>query len=774
MLAPRVAMRASIATTGTTEQCEQCAHCSATTLTTLPVEVLSIILTAADGAYYCAKIESAQLHPRTLLPAISLVLPAVSLVCHAFHAAARSLPALRCKDLRIHLGIGIGVPSQIWSSLLLLPKGPPTVLDLQSCDVGSIALATWAERASLMQPPIRGLALHKCHSISTATLPSVLLRAPNLLAFVCTSQLLGASAMEAIARLSALRLLCLAECTVAVPQLLSCMGRLRVLRCLLLGGARLVPAEPKAAWGPYADGTASAAPSSGSNSLTGVGPRPLLLEDGAADAAASDLACGPQLRVLEVTFLPASEVCALAAAGPRATILDLCCGDARELRAGLATLRSVLFDESPELTCEGAGCIAETALSAALSARCHGFNETPLHRAAIEGDAPTAALLLEHGAAPNLKDAKGSTPLLRAVFWGRTAVVDLLINSGRCDLEAANHAAETPAYLAALRGHSECLRLLLAADTRVTAFTPHSHLADTRATAEAKAKAAAEAEAAGGTAAGGTAAGETAGPKARGSVAGAVAGADAASCDVCPRPGAMPSACAASRRVYHDGYTPLHAAVISRSLECVRLLLAMGFDPSAQNKYQQSALHIAARLGAPAELVKVLLAHGCDVGLRDERGQTAHAVAKAKGFEHLLVLLHLATAPTTAPTTAPAKAPACSVVRVRTGGRSKVGNGAAGITGGRSAGGAGAGDAPEGPPSPAADATAAVATDRCDAASAPEEAETAAVTPAVAGAAEARGSAGRGRGGRSGGRRGRRRRGGAGRGEAHTESERAN
>ena len=433
-----------------------------------------------------------------------------------------------------------------------------------------------------------------------------------------------------------------------------------------------------------------------------------------------------------------------------------------------------LFDDSPELTCEGAGCIAETALSAALSARCHGFNETPMHRAAIEGDAPTAALLLEHGAAPNLKDAKGSTPLLRAVFWGRAAVVDLLINSGRCDLEAANHAAETPAYLAALRGHSECLRLLLAADTRVTAFTPHSHLADTRATAEAKAKAAAEAEAAGGTAAGGTAAGETAGPKARGSVAGAVAGAGAASCDVCPRPGAMPSACAASRRVYHDGYTPLHAAVISRSLECVRLLLAMGFDPSAQNKYQQSALHIAARLGAPAELVKVLLAHGCDVGLRDERGQTAHAVAKTKGFEHLLVLLHLATAPTTAPTTAPAKAPACSVVRVRTGGRSKVGNGAAGITGGRSAGGAGAGDAPEGPPSPAAVATAAVATDRCDAASAPEEAETAAVTPAVAGAAEARGSAGRGRGGRSGGRRGSRRRGGAGRGEAHTESERAN
>ena len=683
-----------MATTGTT-----CAHCSATTLTTLPVELLSIILTATD-AYYCAKIESALLHPRTLLPAISLVLPAVSLVCHAFHAAARSSPALRCKDVRIH----IGMPSQVWTSLLLLPKGPPTVLDLQSCDVGSIALATWAEHASLMQPPIRGLALHKCHSISTATLPLVLLRAPSLLAFVCTSQLLGASAMDAIARLSALRLLCLAECTVAVPQLLSCMGRLHVLRCLLLGGARLVPAEPKATWGPYADGTASAAPSSSSNGLTDVGPRPLLFEDGAADAAASDIGYGPQLRILEVTFVPASEVCALAAAGPRATILDFCCGDARELGVGLATLRSVLFDESPELTCEGAGCIAETALSAALSARCHGFNETPLHRAAIDGDAPTAALLLEHGAAPNLKDAKGSTPLLRAVFWGRAAVVDLLINSGRCDLEAANHAAETPAYLAALRGHTECLRLLLAADTRATAEAKAAAEAKAEAKAvaaaeaEAKAVAAAEAEAkavavaaaeaeakavaaaggGGGTAAGGTA-GEAAGP---------AAGADAAPCDVCPRPGAMPGACAASRRVYHDGYTPLHAAVISRSLECVRLLLAMGFDPSAQNKYQQSALHIAARLGAPAEIVELLLTHGCDVGLRDERGQTAHAVAKTKGFEHLIGLLHLATAPTTAAVT-PAMAGAAEAL-------GSAGRVRGGRAGGRRRGGPGAGRGAEG------------------------------------------------------------------------------
>ena len=150
----------------------------------------------------------------------------------------------------------------------------------------------------------------------------------------------------------------------------------------------------------------------------------------------------------------------------------------------------------------------------------------------------------------------------------------------------------------------------------------------------------------------------------------------------------MPGACAASRRVYHDGYTPLHAAVISRSLECVRLLLAMGFDPSAQNKYQQSALHIAARLGAPAEIVELLLAHGCDVGLRDERGQTAHAVAKTKGFEHLIGLLHLATAPTTAAVT-PAMAGAAEAL-------GSAGRVRGGRAGGRRRGGPGAGRGAEG------------------------------------------------------------------------------
>ena len=90
--------------------------------------------------------------------------------------------------------------------------------------------------------------------------------------------------------------------------------------------------------------------------------------------------------------------------------------------------------------------------------------------------------------------------------------------------------------VAASRGSADCLRLLLAADATATAAASHEPLS---------------------------------GP------------------------------CSVAIRSYHDGYTPLHAAVISRSLPCLELLLAARnahdhrrlFEPSTQNKYNQTALH---------------------------------------------------------------------------------------------------------------------------------------------------------------------------------------
>ena len=90
----------------------------------------------------------------------------------------------------------------------------------------------------------------------------------------------------------------------------------------------------------------------------------------------------------------------------------------------------------------------------------------------------------------------------------------------RCDLTSINHAMEQPLYIAALRGHAECLKLLL--DSPL--------------------------------------------PK-------------------------------VSAKAYHDGYTPVHAAVIGRSLPCLKMLLDARFDPDTPNRFMQTPLHLAARLG---------------------------------------------------------------------------------------------------------------------------------------------------------------------------------
>lgn len=81
--------------------------------------------------------------------------------------------------------------------------------------------------------------------------------------------------------------------------------------------------------------------------------------------------------------------------------------------------------------------------------------------AAISGDVDLAACLLRHRASPNLKDSKGCTALHRALFWGHTRVVEMLLSTRRCDTSSANHAMERPLYIAALRGHPACLKLLL-------------------------------------------------------------------------------------------------------------------------------------------------------------------------------------------------------------------------------------------------------------------------------------------------------------------------
>ncbi|KAL1498660.1 hypothetical protein AB1Y20_013973 [Prymnesium parvum] len=99
-------------------------------------------------------------------------------------------------------------------------------------------------------------------------------------------------------------------------------------------------------------------------------------------------------------------------------------------------------------------------------------------------------------------------------------------------------------------------------------------------------------------------------------------------------------------RAYHDGYTPLHAAVIGKAVPCLRLLLQHGFDVDARNRFGQTALHLAARLGSE-QSARSLLAARASGGLLDERGHTPLAVARNKG--HAAVAALLADAAAAAP-----------------------------------------------------------------------------------------------------------------------------
>ena len=88
------------------------------------------------------------------------------------------------------------------------------------------------------------------------------------------------------------------------------------------------------------------------------------------------------------------------------------------------------------------------------------------------------------------------------------------------------------------------------------------------------------------------------------------------------------------------GYTPLHRAIRSDSLEVVKALIAAGVDVNAKSKlgffnsYHQSLhydnltlLHFAAYIGATPEVVKVLIAAGADVNARADDDRTPLQVA---------------------------------------------------------------------------------------------------------------------------------------------------
>jgi ankyrin repeat protein len=83
---------------------------------------------------------------------------------------------------------------------------------------------------------------------------------------------------------------------------------------------------------------------------------------------------------------------------------------------------------------------------------------------------------------------------------------------------------------------------------------------------------------------------------------------------------------------------PIHSAVTSRCLDVVRLLLARGASPDAQQESGFTALMAAGMLGDDA-LADLLLARGARLDLKHDDGRTAADMAAEKGHTALAARL---------------------------------------------------------------------------------------------------------------------------------------
>jgi ankyrin repeat protein len=93
---------------------------------------------------------------------------------------------------------------------------------------------------------------------------------------------------------------------------------------------------------------------------------------------------------------------------------------------------------------------------------------TPLHAAAANGHADIVRELLEAKANPNLKDSGGRTALMAAAANRQEAIVSALI-AARADVQARDAEGKTALMLAARTGNAATVRALLAAGAEVNA-----------------------------------------------------------------------------------------------------------------------------------------------------------------------------------------------------------------------------------------------------------------------------------------------------------------
>ncbi|KAI4377662.1 hypothetical protein MLD38_015253 [Melastoma candidum] len=91
-----------------------------------------------------------------------------------------------------------------------------------------------------------------------------------------------------------------------------------------------------------------------------------------------------------------------------------------------------------------------------------GVRNSPLHYSAAQGHHEIVSLLVESGVDINLRNYRGQTALMQACQYGHWEVVQTLILF-KANIHRADYLnGGTALHLAALNGHSRCIRLLLA------------------------------------------------------------------------------------------------------------------------------------------------------------------------------------------------------------------------------------------------------------------------------------------------------------------------
>lgn len=294
------------------------------------------------------------------------------------------------------------------------------------------------------------------------------------------------------------------------------------------------------------------------------------------------------------------------------------------------------------------------------------WGSTPLHYAARDGNVPVAEALIKAGADVKLADARGATPLHRAVR--HPAMVELLLKSGaapaatdRRGRTALHHAAMDPAVPA------QVIAALIAAKLDVNhadqqGCTPLHHAAATG-------SAAAVAEL-----------------LERGAQPGSE---DATGTTPLHLAARRNSPFAASILLTHTsktalanieddfGRTPLHDASAHGVQAVVETLLTAGADANSADAFGVTPLHLAARHarsgiartlldgGAKADALSIsgaapvheasaaedsqtlslLVARGANTGVKDRRGQTAADLARGRNRDALLAVLRNGSGP---------------------------------------------------------------------------------------------------------------------------------